>query len=476
MMKKLLISLGILLLLILLVQNEIGKKESIIKNIKSIIPENIKNNLKRTLFIFKNQKNLEKQLDDQIKLNISLEKQINELPELLGFINFKKDENVKLFKLNEKEFEIKKFKTNSINIAKNSSAKGTSYLEIFNDKIILANANGIFSYFNIENLNKEEFNSKIIKSNIKEIINYDDFYLNTRFGVKDILIDNENIYVSFSNQLNENCFNTSIIFAKINLEFLNFKNFYTPDKCIKTKNTYGEFSAFHAGGRMIDNNQDIIFSNGEYRFRTHAQNLTNVFGKIISINKKTKKIKIIAMGVRNTQGLSYDKEKDILFMTEHGPKGGDEVNIKKILYSKIVNFGWPISSYGEHYPHETEKKTKSIYKFAPLYKSHSEHGFEEPVVYYENAIGPSEIIFLKKKFLQNKNYINLLFGTMGNDSKNKGQMSLHFLSLNKKMQITDNDIIGINERVRDLIYDENTNQIILFLETSSSIGVLRKLL
>ena len=65
---------------------------------------------------------------------------------------------------------------------------------------------------------------------------------------------------------------------------------------------------------------------------------------------------------------------------------------------------------------------------------------------------------------------------MGNDSKNKGQMSLHFLSLNKKMQITDNDIIGINERVRDLIYDENTNQIILFLETSSSIGVLRKLL
>ena len=198
--------------------------------------------------------------------------------------------------------------------------------------------------------------------------------------------------MSFSNQLNENCFNTSIIFAKINLEFLNFKNFYT-DKCIKTKNTYGEFSAFHAGGRMIDNNQDIIFSNGEYRFRTHAQNLTNVFGKIISINKKTKKIKIIAMGVRNTQGLSYDKEKDILFMTEHGPKGGDEINIKKILYSKIVNFGWPISSYGEHYPHETEKKTKSIYKFAPLYKSHSEHGFEEPVVYYENAIGPSEIIF-----------------------------------------------------------------------------------
>ena len=124
--------------------------------------------------------------------------------------------------------------------------------------------------------------------------------------------------------------------------------------------------------------------------------------------------------------------------------------------------------------HMKQKKKLKVFINSHLYKSHSEHGFEEPVVYYENAIGPSEIIF--KKFLQNKNYINLLFGTMGNDSKNKGQMSLHFLSLNKKMQITDNDIIGINERVRDLIYDENTNQIILFLETSSSIGVLRKLL
>ena len=65
---------------------------------------------------------------------------------------------------------------------------------------------------------------------------------------------------------------------------------------------------------------------------------------------------------------------------------------------------------------------------------------------------------------------------MGKDSKNKGQMSLHFLSLNESMQITENKIVGINERVRDLIYEENTNQIILFLETSSSIGVFRELL
>ena len=61
---------------------------------------------------------------------------------------------------------------------------------------------------------------------------------------------------------------------------------------------------------------------------------------------------------------------------------------------------------------------------------------------------------------------------MGNGRKIKAKCL--FTSFPKqKMQITDNDIIGINE-VRDLIYDENTNQIILFKSTSS-IGVIRKI-
>ena len=473
MKKKILILVGILFIIILIVQNEVGKKDSNLKHVKEIIPENIKNYLKKTIFVFKNQKILETKLDKQIILNKNLEKQINELPSLLGLINFKLDKNVINFKFSNKNFELKKFKTKSLNISKNKSAKGTSYLEIFKDKLILVNANGIFSFIEKKDLDKDAFNSKIINTNIKEIIKYEEFFLNTRFGVKDVLIDNTNIYISFSNQTKNSCYNTSIIFAKMNLDYLEFKNFFTPNQCIKSENEYGEFSAFHAGGRMINNGNDIIFSNGEYRFRTHAQNPKNIFGKILKINKKTRDTKILAMGIRNTQGLSYDNKNDLLFMSEHGPKGGDEINIKKNLYSDIVNFGWPISSYGEHYPHNTEKRTKSIYKFAPLYKSHAQYGFEEPIIYYKNAIGPSEIIFLEKKFLPNENFINLLFGSMGNDPKNEGQMSLHFLSLNKKNQIKQNEVFSINERVRDLIYDKENNQVILFLETTSSIGVLR---
>jgi len=45
--------------------------------------------------------------------------------------------------------------------------------------------------------------------------------------------------------------------------------------------------------------------------------------------------------------------------TEHGPKGGDEININHNPILKIKNFGWPISSYGEHYAKHYSKKILS---------------------------------------------------------------------------------------------------------------------
>ena len=49
------------------------------------------------------------------------------------------------------------------------------YLEIFKDHIILINANGIFSFFNKDEFENEKFESKIINSNIKELIKYKNF-------------------------------------------------------------------------------------------------------------------------------------------------------------------------------------------------------------------------------------------------------------------------------------------------------------
>ena len=55
------------------------------------------------------------------------------------------------------------------------------------------------------------------------------------------------------------------------------------------------------------------------------------------------------MGHRNPQGLFFDIKNNILLETEHGPEGGDEINIIELNNAEIPNFGWAISSYGEHY-------------------------------------------------------------------------------------------------------------------------------
>ena len=74
------------------------------------------------------------------------------------------------------------------------------------------------------------------------------------------------------------------------------------------------------------------------------------------------------MGHRNPQGLYFDKDRNIILETEHGPKGGDEINIielDQINKNGILNYGWPIVSEGEHYKN-TEKKRRNIHYINPI--------------------------------------------------------------------------------------------------------------
>ena len=92
----------------------------------------------------------------------------------------------------------------------------------------------------------------------------------------------------------------------------------------------------------------------------------------------------MSMGHRNVQGLYYDKNKNLIWSSEHGPKGGDEVNLNDLNEKNnvIPNYGWPISSYGKHYVDD-----KSLYEKAPLKKSHVKNGFIEPKKYFVPSIG-----------------------------------------------------------------------------------------
>ena len=357
-----------------------------------------------------------------------------------------------------------KYSTNDILFNGNRGAIGTAYVDLYNNNknLLIATYDGIFAFTNLNNLKR----FKKINSNINSLIKYDKFYLAEQYGIKDIHIDNKKLYVSYIGKQKNNCYDLKIISSELNEKFLNFELFYQTLNCVDVNNNHGFWAHQGAGGRIVNlDNSNLLFTTGDFRNRPLSQNITSEFGKILRINIENKKSEVVSLGHRNPQGLFYSKKFDFILSTEHGPKGGDEININNEPFLKIKNFGWPISSYGEHYAKNYSDK---ILKEAPLNKSHKKFGFEEPIKYFDPSIGISQIISL------NETDTEFLIGAMGNEIADQ-DLGLHYIKLNENRdKVIEHNYFLLNERVRDMVVSKDKKFIIIFLESTSSIMILRK--
>jgi len=152
---------------------------------------------------------------------------------------------------------------------------------------------------------------------------------------------------------------------------------------------FGEFNIKEhfalGGGADYDlKNNRIILAIGaasgidDTKTSSKAQDDLNLFGKIISINLNTEKTKllppsVISKGHRNSQGLTLFKNK--IYAVEHGPKGGDELN----LITQNGNYGWNNFSYGTKYTKPDEEYNKLNDKYT------------EPMYYFTPSIGISDV-------------------------------------------------------------------------------------
>ncbi|MBK27108.1 MAG: dehydrogenase [Halobacteriovorax sp.] len=114
----------------------------------------------------------------------------------------------------------------------------------------------------------------------------------------------------------------------------------------------------HFGSRITFQDDYVYFGMGDRGVRENGQDLSNHSGAIMRLHKdgrvpsdnpfvKNKKAmpEIWTYGHRNPQGLVYDKKRKILWEMEHGPRGGDEINI----LTKGANYGWPKQGFGKEY-------------------------------------------------------------------------------------------------------------------------------
>jgi aldose sugar dehydrogenase len=144
----------------------------------------------------------------------------------------------------------------------------------------------------------------------------------------------------------------------------------------------------HYGGRMAflpDGTFALTIGEG-FEYREKAQDLTSDLGKIVRLNEDGSvpqdnpfvghagvRPEIYTWGHRNEQGLIFDAPSGLLYETEHGPRGGDELNI--IVARK--NYGWPVITYGMDYSGA----------YVSPYTQRA--GLEQPVIYWTPSIAPS---------------------------------------------------------------------------------------
>lgn len=153
-----------------------------------------------------------------------------------------------------------------------------------------------------------------------------------------------------------------------------------------------ESSGNHYGCRIAQGRDgNLYLAMGEhFSHRDEAQNLASHLGKIVRIKpdgavpndnpfvgKPNARPEIWSYGHRNPQGLALHPATGKIWETEHGPRGGDEVNVPQAG----KNYGWPVIGFGVNYD------------FTKAHETTQKDGMEQPIKYWVPSIAPSGMAF-----------------------------------------------------------------------------------
>lgn len=148
----------------------------------------------------------------------------------------------------------------------------------------------------------------------------------------------------------------------------------------------------HFGGRIVFDKKGYVFlSLGERGQKENSQNLGKDQGKVVRLHEDGKiptdnpfvktpgaRPEIWTYGHRNPQGMTIHPTTGVIWAHEHGPQGGDELNIVQ----KGKNYGWPLITFGIDYDNSI------------ISKDTARAGMEQPVTYWKPSIAPCGMTFV----------------------------------------------------------------------------------
>jgi quinoprotein glucose dehydrogenase len=269
-------------------------------------------------------------------------------------------------------------------------------------------------------------------------------------GLLEVLYFNDQVFVSYSENLKKGNSTTSVASAKFDKDELNFKNIFRAEPPIN--------SGYHFGSRLVIKEDFLYITAGERGKGMIAQDPTKHPGSIIRIHldgkipkdnpkfkdKKNWKPEIYQIGVRNPQGMDLSSFDNKIYITNHGAKGGDWFG--EVKYGE--NYGWKILGWGGTNYTGT--------KIGPKWKP----GFTKPIKYWVPSIAVSSMAI----------YEGLEFKEWNGDAlitslRDKSLRKIKFKNnvfLNEKIIFK-----GTIGRIRDIEIQEATGKIFLLTDNGS---------
>ena len=240
--------------------------------------------------------------------------------------------------------------------------EGGSLVEV-GDSIVISSPFGQLSYLNAGNelrpldlrvpMNLEELRNDPLYEDplfsVAEMRTYDLLSIETGAGTYDLY--------AAHNRFAGQCF--EFVVSKIALEANgsslrstgDWSDVWTAEPCVPLKNRGWLFVGVAGGGRMVQKDEDtLLVAVGDYDFDGHfdsrvlSTDPATDLGKVVELDIRSGASRHFAVGLRNPQGLTIARDGRV-WETEHGPQGGDEVN----LLVDGENYGWPMVSYGLQY-------------------------------------------------------------------------------------------------------------------------------
>ena len=323
------------------------------------------------------------------------------------------------------KLEITTIKTPTVQVVAPNGERGAAAAVLSQDLILLGGGQkGSNLYLYNLASNTEQLLGRVIPANQR---------LNdSRFAITDIAVLSEsdgqvNLLISYpAYQKTGRCVVVKLDNYKLTMgskpALIKVKNWFTSKPCVPVS------AVQHAAGRLAAIDQQSAFLTiGDLGYskigsKTARGDLGSVF-KVSAV-----KVEKISSGHRNQQGIVLIGTD--LYTAEHGPRGGDELNLIK----KGVDYGWPIVTYGQAY---------SSGDYVRPTRPGTHDGYELPIYQWTPSVAATELVALPQTGTWGVWSSQLVMGTL----KNESLIFIQLLSTEKVGQVS---AVDVGERVRDL--------------------------